>query len=215
MKGKINVFMDVVYQIGHALYLNITNRCTNTCSFCVRFQRDSLRGYHLRLEHEPSAPEVINAIGNPSLYREIVFCGYGEPLLRLQEVITIGTFVRENGVAVRINTNGHGNLIHGRNIVPELAAFVSTMSISLNAESEESYMRLCQPTFGAQTYEKVKEFILECKKYIPQVIVTAVAVPTIDVQKVRFVAEQELRVSFKLRHYDDIVKDEQYGATPR
>lgn len=205
--------MDVVYQIGHALYLNITNRCTNTCNFCLRFQRDLLRGYHLRLEHEPSAPEVINAIGNPSLYKEIVFCGYGEPLLRLEEVITIGTFVHQNGVPVRINTNGHGNLIHGRNIVPELAPFVSTMSISLNTESKESYMRLCQPVFGPQTYEKVKEFILECKKNIPHVVVTAVAVPDIDVQKVRAIAEQELNVDFKVRHYDDIVKDEHYGIT--
>lgn len=205
--------MDVVYQIGHALYLNITNRCTNACSFCVRFQSNVLRGYDLRLEKEPTAEEVINAIGDPTIYREIVFCGYGEPLLRLPEVITISKYVHEHHVSVRINTNGHGNLIYKRNIVPEFAPFVATVSISINAENEENYRRVCKPIFGPRTYQSVKEFILECKKIIPRVIVTAVAISGINIQKVKIMAEQELKVAFKLRHYDDIVKDTSYGNT--
>lgn len=205
--------MDLVYQIGHALYLNITNRCTNACSFCVRFQSNVLRGYDLRLEKEPTTEEVISAIGNPTGYREIVFCGYGEPLLRLPEVISISKYIYEHNVPVRINTNGQGNIIHQRNVVPEFAPFVSTVSISINAENEENYRRVCKPVFGRETYQKVKEFILECKKLIPRVMVTAVAVPGIDVQKVKVLAGQELKVAFKLRYYDDIIKDRFYGNT--
>lgn len=207
--------LDIVYQIGHVLYLNITNRCTSACSFCVRFKTDSLRGYHLKLTQEPTVEEVKAAIGDPTRYREIVFCGYGEPLLRLPEVIAISKYVKEKKIPTRLNTNGHGNLIYRRNIVVEIAPFIDAVSISLNAENEEKYMRLCRPAFGAGTYEKVKEFIRECKKYIPRVVVTAVAIPEIDLKKLAEVVNQELGVELKLRHYDDIILDDAYGKSAK
>lgn len=203
--------MTIVYQIGHSLYLNITNRCTNKCTFCVRFKTDSIQGYNLALTAEPSVKEILEAIGNPSRFREIVFCGYGEPLLRLPEVITVSKVLKEQNVPVRINTNGHGNLIHQRDIVPEIAPYVSTISISLNAENEDVYNQICQPAFGPGTYQKTKEFILTCKPYISNIIVTAVALPQVNIKAVQQVVEKELGVRFKLRHYDDIVQENNYG----
>ncbi len=203
--------MSIVYQIGHSLYLNITNRCTNQCSFCVRFKNDSVQGYNLTLAAEPAVNDILAAIGDPTRFREIVFCGYGEPLLRLPEVLAVSQVLKEQKVPVRVNTNGQGNLIHQRNIVPEIAPYVTTISISLNAENEEVYNQLCYPAFGPGTYQKVKEFILECKKQIPKVIVTAVAVPQVDIKAIKQLVEQELGVIFRMRHYDDIVQEENYG----
>ncbi|MDD5491214.1 MAG: TatD family nuclease-associated radical SAM protein [bacterium] len=203
--------MSIVYQIGHSLYLNITNRCTNQCSFCVRFKTDSIQGYNLSLDQEPSVKELLEAIGDPTRFHEIVFCGYGEPLVRLPEVIAVSKVLKEQKIPVRVNTNGHGNLIHRRNIVPEIAPYVSTISISLNAENEEVYNQVCGPSFGPGTYQKVKEFIIACKPLIPQVIVTAVALPQVDIKAIQRIVEQELGVRFKLRHYDDIVRENNYG----
>lgn len=205
--------MSIVYQIGHSLYLNITNRCTNKCCFCVKFKTNVIQGYDLTLGSEPGVPEIIKAIGDPSRFREIVFCGYGEPLLRLTEVIATSKFLMEQKVPVRINTNGHGNLIHHRNIIPEIAPYVSTLSISLNAENEAIYNQICRPSFGIGTYQQVKDFVLAAKPLIANVIVTAVAVPQVNIEAVKQVAEQELGVRFKLRHYDDIVQVNDYGKS--
>ncbi|MDD5131819.1 MAG: TatD family nuclease-associated radical SAM protein [bacterium] len=202
--------MSIVYQIGHSLYLNITNRCTNQCGFCVRYKTDTIQGYNLALTTEPSVKEILAAIGDPSRFREIVFCGYGEPLLRLTEVIAVSKALKEQKIPVRINTNGHGNLIHGRNIVPEIAPYVSTISISLNAENEEVYNQICQPSFGPGTYQKVKDFISACKTLMPTVV-TAVALPQVNINIIKQIVEKELGVRFKLRHYDDIVQENNYG----
>jgi TatD DNase family protein len=203
--------MSIVYQIGHSLYLNITNRCTNQCAFCVRFKTDRIQGYSLALAAEPSVKEILEAIGDTSRFREIVFCGYGEPLLRLSEVIAVSKVLKEQKIPVRVNTNGHGNLIHQRNIIPEIAPYVSTVSVSLNAENEKVYNQVCQPSFGPGTYQKVKEFIVACQPLIANVIVTAVVLPQVNIKAVKQLVEQELGVRFKLRHYDDIVQENDYG----
>ncbi|MDD5260060.1 MAG: TatD family nuclease-associated radical SAM protein [bacterium] len=203
--------MTIVYQIGHSLYLNITNRCPNQCGFCVRYKTDSIQGYDLTLAAEPSVKEILEAIGNPARFREIVFCGYGEPLVRLAEVIAVSKFLKGKNIPVRVNTNGQGNLIHQRNIIPEIAPYISTISVSLNAENEDVYNQICQPSFGPGTYQKVKEFILACKPYIANIIVTAVAVPQVNIKTIQQIVEQELGVRFKLRHNDDIVQENSYG----
>jgi len=177
----------------------------------VRFKTDSIQGHNLTLTAEPSAKEILEAIGDPSRFREIVFCGYGEPLLRLLEVIAVSKVLKEQNIPVRVNTNGHANLIHKRNIVPEIAPYVSTISISLNAENEEVYNQICQPSFGPGTYQKVKEFIIACKPLIANIVVTAVALPQVDIKAVKQLVEKELGVRFELRHYDDIVQENNYG----
>ncbi len=191
--------------------MNITNRCTNQCGFCVRYKTDNIQGYNLTLAVEPSVKEILAAIGDPSRFREIVFCGYGEPLLRLAEVIAVSKVLKEQNIPVRVNTNGQANLIHQRNIIPEIAPYISTISISLNAENETVYNQVCQPSFGPGTYQKVKEFILACKPLITNIIVTAVALPQVNIKAVKQLVEKELGVRFKLRHYDDIMQENRYG----
>nr|MDA8085117.1 YchF/TatD family DNA exonuclease [Nitrospiraceae bacterium] len=133
------------YRIRDSLYLNLTNRCTNRCSFCVRFYSDFVKGHKLRLTREPAAGELIEEIAEPDRYREIVFCGYGEPLMRLDVVKEVAAWVKACGGKVRINTNGQGSLINGRNILPELKGLADSLSISLDAQDEETYNGLCKP----------------------------------------------------------------------
>ena len=156
---------EIAYKIRDSLYLNVTNRCTSKCTFCVKFHTDFVKGHNLRLEHEPAEEELKNAIGDPTKYNEIVFCGYGEPLLRLDVVKSVASWVKGKGGKVRINTNGHGNLIHKRNILPELQGLVDSISISLDAQDEETYNRICRPAFK-NAFNEVVNFIKEAKKYI-------------------------------------------------
>jgi TatD DNase family protein len=199
--GKLPDRGRITYPIRNSLYLNITNRCTAACTFCVRYHTDFVKGHNLRLAEEPTAEEIIADIGDPTRYAEIVFCGYGEPLLRLDVVKTVSAEVKRRGGKVRIDTNGHANLIHKRNVLPELAGLVDAVSVSLNAQNGELYEKLSQPKFGPGTYDAVKEFIGEAKKYIPDVTATVVSAPGVDIEACRKIAE-ELDAKFRVREYD-------------
>ncbi len=192
----------IAYQIRDSLYLNITNECTDTCKFCVRYSTDFVKGHNLRIEKEPSSCDLIRAIGDPKTYKEVVFCGYGEPIIRLNVVKEVSTWVKENGGRVRVDTNGQGNLIHNRNILPELSGLVDEVSVSLNAEDAEKYYEICRPRFGKKAYDEIKRFILEAKKYIPIVGVTVVDLPEIDLTACRRIALEELGVNFRVREYN-------------
>lgn len=192
----------ITYKIRNSLYLNITNRCTNECFFCTRISDPWVQGYNLRLEGEPSAGDIIKEIGDPKVYDEVVFCGYGEPTLRLSLIKEVSKKIKELGGKIRLNTNGHGNLINKRNILPELKGIIDTISISLNAEDNEKYNKICHPIFKNGTYEAVKDFIREAKKYIPEVVATIVDVPEVDEEECRKIAEKELGVKFRERRYN-------------
>ncbi len=191
---------EIAYRIRDNLYLNITNRCTNACSFCIRFHTDYVKGYNLRLTDEPAEDDLKNAIGDPSRYKEVVFCGYGEPLLRLDLVKSVASWIKQNKGKVRINTNGHGNLINGRNILPELKGIVDSISISLDAHDEETYIRICRPAFK-NAFGEVLNFIKEAKKFIPEVTVTVVTLKDVDVEKCKKITE-DLGVGFRIRELD-------------
>jgi TatD DNase family protein len=191
---------EIAYRIRDSLYLNLTNRCTNRCSFCVRFHKDYVKGHNLRLHDEPTEEELKEAIGDPSHYREVVFCGYGEPLLRLDTVKSIARWVKEKGGHVRINTNGHGNLIYGRNILTELASIVDTLSISLDAQDDETYQKICAPTYK-DAFREVVLFIREAKHSIPSVQATVVEMEGVDIEKCRKITE-ELGVPLRVRKLD-------------
>ncbi|MBI5102466.1 MAG: YchF/TatD family DNA exonuclease [Nitrospirae bacterium] len=200
--GQIAEKAEIAYKIRDSLYLNITNRCTNACSFCVRYQSDYVKGHKLRLDHEPGEFEIKEAIGNPAAYREVVFCGYGEPLTRLDLVKEIASWVKLNGGTVRINTNGQANLINGRNVVPELKNLVDSVSISLDAQDRETYNRICNPAYDS-AYEAVLEFIKLAKGSLPSVRVTVVETEGVDVEKCRAIAAG-LGVAFSVRKLDDV-----------
>jgi TatD DNase family protein len=192
----------ITYKIRNSLYINITNRCTNECSFCARVTNPYVQGYNLKIENEPSAEDILKEIGEPLRYDEIVFCGYGEPTLRLALIKEVSKRVKEMGGKIRLDTNGHGNLINKRNILPELKGLVDSVSISLNAENSEKYNKICHPAFKNGAYEAVKEFIKEAKGYIPEVTATIVDVPEADEAECRRIAEKELGVKFRVRRYN-------------
>ena len=177
----------IAYPIREGLYLNITNRCTNNCSFCVRMKGDFVKGHMLRLRREPSARELEEAIGDPKKYSEIVFCGYGEPLMRLDVVKEVAKWVKEKGGRVRINTNGQGNLVNGRDILPELAGLVDSFSISLDAQDEETYRKLCAP-LHKEAFGALLAFISGAVKCAPDVQVTVVETEGVDVEACRALA---------------------------
>jgi TatD DNase family protein len=189
----------VTYPIRDSLYLNITNRCTDNCSFCVRFYTDYVKGHNLKLSHEPSTEEIIKELKDVSGYKEVVFCGYGEPLLRLDVVRAVAGFLKDKGAHVRLNTNGQGNLIHKRNIIPELKGLIDEVSISLNVDTEGNYNKICLPQFGPGTFGKVKEFVSESKKYIGKVSVTFIDLPEVNLKECERLAKEELGVEFRVR----------------
>ncbi len=193
----------IAYAIRNSLYLNITNRCTNACSFCAKFRDFTVKGHQLQLDHEPGLPEIIAAIGDPSRFDEVVFCGYGEPLLRLDLVKQLAAWLKDKGIRVRINTDGQANLVHGRNILPELAGLVDAVSVSLNAADAATYQNLCRSTYGESAFEEVKNFIREATRHIPSVTASAVTVPGLDVEACRRLAE-ELGAQFRPREYNEV-----------
>jgi TatD DNase family protein len=191
---------EVAYRIRNNLYLNITNRCTNRCGFCVRFQTDYVKGHNLRLKREPTLKEIISAIDDPASYKEVVFCGLGEPLLRLDVVKEVARWVKDRGGRVRINTNGHGNMINQRNILPELCGIIDSISISLDAEDRDKYERICRPVFK-DAFDGVISFIKEAKRYIPDVNITVVDIPEIDIERCKALA-RELGVGLRVRRFN-------------
>ncbi|MBP7056151.1 MAG: YchF/TatD family DNA exonuclease [Candidatus Omnitrophica bacterium] len=188
----------IAYEIRDSLYLNITNRCTNACDFCVRNQTSFVKGHNLRLEKEPSAEEIISAIGDPKRYKEIVFCGYGEPTMRLDVVKKVSGEVKRLGGSVRMVTNGHGDLINSRPIAGELLGMVDRISVSLNTDSEHSYRNVCKPQFGSLTYKHVIDFIKDCVKCGIKVEATCLDLPGVDVRKCEEMAKS-LGATFRLR----------------
>ena len=202
--GTVDQSSKIAYQIRDSLYLNITNRCTNSCIFCAKFSDFVVKGHELQLDHEPSVAEVKQVIGDPTRYAEIVFCGYGEPLLRLDLIKEVSRWLKDQGVKVRINTDGQANLVHGRNILPELKGLIDAVSISLNAPDAENYHHLCRSTYGAQqSYQAVKDFLQQAGEYIPEVLATAVTYPGTDIAACEQVAKQ-LRVEFRAREYNEV-----------
>jgi TatD DNase family protein len=200
--GVISEKAEIAYRIRDSLYLNITNRCTNVCSFCVKFRSDFVKGHRLRLGNEPTVEEIIHEIGDPSRYREIVFCGYGEPLQRLDTVKSVAAWVKRNNGRVRINTNGHANLIHKRDVLPELKGLVDSISISLDAHDRETYDRICRPVFR-EAYPEVLHFIAEAKDYIPEVQATVVDLEGVDTAKCAEIAAG-LGVKLRIRKLDAV-----------
>jgi len=191
----------ITYPIRDSLYVNLTNRCTNECVFCPRSKGFLVKGHTLRLEREPTAEEVTAAIGDPTRYCEIVFCGFGEPTLRLDELKQIAQYVKTRGGRVRVNTNGQGDLIHGRSIAPELRGLVDAVSVSLNSSEREQYAHLCPSRFGAAAYDAVLQFVRDAVAVFPDVTVTAIDYPGVDIAACERLA-QSLGAKFRLRRYN-------------
>lgn len=193
-----------VYWLDDNLYLNITNKCSNRCIFCIRNFKKGIADFNLKLTEEPSTVTILSEL-EQALYarnwKEIVFCGFGEPTARLDCIIEVSQWIRQHygkPVVIRVNTNGHGCMLNqGRNVAKELkVAGVNKVSVSLNAGDEETYNEVCKPEF-AGAYATVLNFICDAKEEL-EVEVTAVTASEIDLQKVREIAKN-LGVKFRLR----------------
>ncbi len=192
----------ITYEIRNSLYLNITNECTNDCDFCVRGFSDGVAGYNLKLDRVPSGEEILEEIDDPGDYEEIVFCGFGEPTTRFETIKKVSERLKERGARIRLTTNGHGNIINGENILRELDGLVDKIAVSLNASNSDEYKRFCNPQFeDIDVFEEVLEFVREAKTYIPEVEITCVDIPDLDLKKCRKLAK-DLGVDFRKRDYN-------------
>lgn len=194
--------MNTIYYEAHNnLYLNLTNRCSADCVFCIRNFADGVYGYDLRLSKEPSSEELIEALEELDLskYREIVFTGLGEPTLRFDVVLAVTRWLKNRGIRVRLDTNGHAALINPElDVVSELKkAGLDSVSVSLNAESEDKYNKLCKP-IHKNAYKSVLDFVKGAREAGISTRVTVVKIPEIDVEKCRKLSE-ELGSEFHIR----------------
>lgn len=174
--------MTITYVVKNGIYVNMTNRCPCACTFCLRQNGDGIFGSGpLWLEREPSVKEVCDSIDTWELaeYDEVVFCGYGEPTERLEELLQVAAHIKEKSdIKIRINTNGLSDLICGERTAPKLKGLVDIVSVSLNATNKEEYFRMVRPKFGPDSYEAMLRFTKECTEYVPDVVMTVVDVVT-------------------------------------
>jgi TatD DNase family protein len=195
----------LVYPIRRSLYVNLTNECSNRCMFCPRSVGELVvKGHDLKLPREPTAAEVIQALQDARVenYEEVVFCGFGEPTLRLDVLKEVALEVKGRWhVRTRLNTNGQGSAIAGRDITEELAPLIDSVSVSLDAPDAATYETLCRPTIP-NAFEAVCDFIRRAKGRIATIRATAVAVPGLDLEAVRRVAEKDLGVTFEVRAFN-------------
>lgn len=172
--------MTLCYEIGDKLYLNITNKCPCNCTFCLRGNGDGAYGSEpLWLERQPNFEDMKNALEKKDLgaYKQIVFCGYGEPTCEFELLKQTAAYIKQRcDTPVRINTNGLGDLINGREISAELEGLVDSLSISLNAPDKENYDKITRPSFKADCFAAMLKFASQASKFVPEVMFTVVDV---------------------------------------
>lgn len=205
--------MTITYEYEGALYVNLTNQCNCNCQFCLRHGRAQGSIYtenSLWLEREPTRQEALDSFLGRDVpgYREIVFCGYGEPTYRLDDILWLVDRLKERFgdrlPSVRINTNGHANLILGRDVCPELKGRIDTLSISLNAANAADYVALCRPVQGEDAYQAMLDFSKEAAAYVPNVVMTIVDKDKTEeeIETCKKIA-QELGVKLRIRSFID------------
>ena len=180
--------MTITYQVKNAVYVNLTNRCPCNCTFCLRHNGPGVFGSGpLWLEREPTLEETIESLGqwDYERFREVVFCGYGEPTERLDVLLAAAAHLKERDPAlrVRVNTNGLSDLIHGKPTAPLFVGKVDCLSISLNTDDPAEYLSVCRPKFGAAAYPAMLKFTQEAAALLPSVVMTVVGEPVTSLEK--------------------------------
>ncbi len=198
---------DIFYNYGTELYANITNICPCRCNFCIR---DIVSGLgtaeNLWLKREPTLKELKELARDVDFdaFDELVFCGYGEPTERLDDLLSLVKFIKEDlgfDIRIRINTNGLGNLIHGRDTTKDLVGLVDAVSVSLNASSPEKYVNLCNPSFGLKAWDCILEYAELAKSKNIEVTMSVVGgtISREDEEICRKIAEDRVKVKFRVR----------------
>ena len=199
--------MCITYIVEDKLYVNVTNKCSNRCEFCIRNNGDGAYGSDsLWLEREPTRDEILDSIFSRDLtvFPELVFCGYGEPTYRLDDIIYVAKAVKEryHEMKIRINTNGHSDLIQGRNTAPDYEGVIDIVSISLNTPSAERYQQICHSIYGEESFEALLRFASEVKHYVPTVLLSAVkeTLTPDEIEQCRMICSN-LGITLRLRDY--------------
>jgi len=160
------------------VYVNLTNKCTCSCTFCLRNTKKMLESNSLWLKHEPSAEEIISEFAKYDMnnFKEIIFCGFGEPTMRLDVLLKVANYLKQQNknLPLRINTNGLCELEAGKEIAPLFTNLIDTISISLNASTATEYLNLTHSQFGIKSFDALLTFAVNCKKHVPHVILTVV-----------------------------------------
>lgn len=165
---------QISYRIGNRLYLSINDRCTLECAFCPKTRgTPRVHDFDLTMDHRPPVEEIVAALGDPARYDQVVFCGYGEPTLRLKVLLEVAHHIKAHGGRVRVNTDGLANLVHKENVLPKLAACVDALSISMNAQDEAVYNRHCAPNLPG-SFAAMLAFLEAAPEFIPDVTATAI-----------------------------------------
>lgn len=198
---------DIVYDFEGGLYLNITNDCPCDCVFCIRNKENEI-GTENSMWHDkaPSFEEIKNAIDSVDMskYKEAVFCGYGEPTCAYDNLIKSAKYIKEKyGLKIRLNTNGLGCLINGRDITEELCSVVDTVSISLNAPNAERYLQITRSKFGIGSFDAIIDFAKKCVKNHDDVKMTVVDILKDEEIKECEKIAKDLGVKFRSREYID------------
>lgn len=174
--------MTITYPVKNGIYVNMTNRCPCACTFCLRHNGEGVYGSDsLWLDREPTVQEVCDSLDKWNLddYNEIVFCGYGEPTERLDDLLKVAAYIKsKTNIPTRINTNGLADLIWGESVAHKLKGLIDTVSVSLNATNAEEYNAVVRPKFGLPSYEAMLKFTKDCVAYVPNVVMTVVDVVT-------------------------------------
>jgi TatD family-associated radical SAM protein len=170
----------ITYTLGESLYINVTNRCTNRCSFCVRDNTSGIApDLDLWLDREPTVEEIIESIRvrDLSTFKELVFCGYGEPLMRAYDIFDVCKAIKKiSDISIRVNTNGQANLFFKNDITQDMEGLIDICSISLNASSADKYNNLCNSDYKLEAFEGIIQFAKSAKKYVPKVVFSVVDV---------------------------------------
>ena len=199
--------MTIFYELGENLYVNLTNRCSCRCIFCLRQNADHVQDTDsLWLEHEPTVEETLKAAERWDLsrYPEVVFCGYGEPTERLPDLLAVAKALKQRapGLRVRINTNGLSDLRYGADTARQMAGVIDRVSISLNASNEAEYLRLTRSSFGAGSFEALLRFARRCREYGIEVRFTVVSLlPEAELEECRRLS-RETGVPLVVRPYE-------------
>ena len=174
--------MTIIYEGRNSLYINMTNRCPCACTFCLRHNKDHVfKANSLWLDREPTVKEVCDSLDDWELskYDAVVFCGYGEPTERLDDLLEVASYIKSKGeINIRINTNGLSDLINGGKTAHKLKGLIDSVSISLNATNKDDYFKLVRPRFGVESYDAMLSFTKDCTEYVPEVVMTVVDVVT-------------------------------------
>ena len=174
--------MTITYPVNKGLYINMTNRCPCNCTFCLRHNAEGVYGSDsLWLDREPTVQEVCDSVDTWDLnqFDEVVFCGYGEPTERLEDLLLVAKYIKAKGDSkIRINTNGLADLIWQKQTAPSLKGLIDTVSISLNTPNQEDYLKVVRPKFGVGSYDAMLRFAKDCTAYVPNVVMTVVDVVT-------------------------------------